>query len=109
MRLLLSKLQIAVGFILVVLCAAHLSWCQWSLPRHGTASPHGIETGLCNWGTSLLDIAAAAIAVLTIASGLIGLRVRSRTLPWYAAQIPAMVAWGWLGYSLVYSMFIYGG
>jgi hypothetical protein len=109
MRLLVAKIEIVLGFSLVILCAAHLSWCAWSLPRHGIQGPHGIDTGVCNWGTELSRIVVAAIAVLTIFSGAIGFRVRSRSLPWYAAQTPAIVAWGWLICGLIYTLLIYEG
>ena len=74
----------------------HLGWCKWSLPRHGIVGPHGVETAACNWGTSLFSISLAIIAILTLVSGLIGLRLRDRTGFWYASQIPAIVGWGWL-------------
>ena len=95
-RATIAKLEIAVAIGLVVLCAGHLGWCKWSLPRYGIAGPHGIETAACNWGSSLFSIGLAVIAVLTLASGFIGLRARAKTVYWYASQIPAIVGWGWL-------------
>jgi len=49
------------------------------------------------------------MAVLTTASGLIGSRVQANPLGWLASQIPATVAWGWAGYSLICALFSYRG
>jgi hypothetical protein len=95
-RATIAKLEIALSIALFVLGAAHLGWCKWSLPRSGIMGPHGLETTACNWGTSLLGIALAVIALLTLASGLIGWRTRAKTAHWYASQVPAILGWGWL-------------
>lgn|SRR5687767_7740868 len=105
MRATIVKLEIAISIGLFVVCAAHLGWCKWSLPRYGISGPHGIETTACNWGTSLLSIALAVIAILTLASGLIGWRVRAKTTYWYASQVPAILGWGWLGLGAISTLF----
>jgi hypothetical protein len=106
-RSLISKMEIGAGVALIALCLAHVGWCRWSLPRHGVRTSHGIETAACNWGTSLTDIIVGAIAALTLLSGLVGHRLQSKTMPWYLAQVPAIVAWGWLAYGSIYSLLIY--
>jgi hypothetical protein len=109
MRRLISKLELAIGALLLILGVARFGWCQWSLPRHGRQTPHGLETPVCNWGMDLMTILIGAIALLTIVSGLAGYRLHSRTFPWYAAQIPAVAAWGWAAYGLIYTFLIYPG
>lgn len=106
-RSLVAKCEIWAGALLVLLGIGHVSWCQWSLPRHGRMSPHGLETAVCNWGTSLLDLVVGLVATLTLLSGLIGYRVSARTVAWYMAQTPVIAAWGWLAYALIYSVVIY--
>lgn len=106
-RSLVSRFEVCVGVFLLFLGIAHVSWCQWSLPRHGTQGPHGLETGMCNWGTTLLDLVIGVVAALTLLSGLVGYRVRSKTVSWYVAQTPAMAGWGWVAYALIYSVFVY--
>jgi hypothetical protein len=107
MRLLVAKLEMALGAILLTLTLGHFSWCRWSIPRHGQMSPHGLETAVCNWGTELTGVALGAIGLLTFASGLIGYGAHRKTLGWYAAQLPAIAAWGWVGYALIHSFFVY--
>lgn len=109
MRLFVARLEVVVGTLLLVLCIGHFGWCQWSLPRYGHASPHGLETSVCNWGTELAGMIFGVVALLTLASGLIGYRVRGRAYAWYAAQTPAVLAWAWMGYGLIYSFLVYPG
>lgn len=109
MRALIAKVEVATGAALLALCMGHFGWCQWSIPRHGQMTPHGFETAVCNWGTSLGSIVLGAMALLTLASGIVGWRVRSRTIAWWAAQLPAIAAWGWAGYGLIHTLLIYPG
>lgn len=106
-RSFIAKLEVWTGAILVLLGIAHVSWCQWSLPRHGRMSPHGLETAVCNWGTTLLDLVIAVVATFTLFSGLVGYRVRARTVSWYMAQTPAFAAWGWVAHWLIYAVIYY--
>ena len=108
-RELVSKIELGVGAALLAVTFVRSGWCSWSLPRHGVPSPHGLETEICNWGTELAGLTVGVIAGLTIASGLISYRLRLRAGRWYAAQVPAAVAWGWLAYGLVYTLLIYEG
>jgi hypothetical protein len=94
-------LEIALAIGLFLMCAAHLGWCKWSVPRSGVMGPHGLETAGCNWGTSLLSIALAVIAILTLVSGVVGWWARARTAYWYASQVPAILGWGWIGFGLL--------
>ena len=103
-RTLIAKIEIGISIGIVILCAMHFSWCSWSLPRYGVMTSHGIETSACNWGSSLLSIALVLIASLTLASGMIGLRVHSRDGLWYTAQLPAIAAWGWLFAGFIHAL-----
>jgi hypothetical protein len=58
---------------------------------------------------NLATIVLGAIALLTIVSGLVGSRVHSRTVAWYATQIPALAAWGWLCYALIHTFLFFPG
>lgn len=109
MRSLIAKLEIAAGGVLLAVCIGHFSWCQWSVPRHGQATSHGVETAVCNWGTNPGSMVLAAVALLTVASGMLGYRVRSRTIAWWIAQLPAIASWGWVAYGLIYTFLLYPG
>ena len=104
-----SKLELVAGPLLLTVAVAHFGWCKWSVPRHGVAGPHGLETAICNWGTELSGLVVGIIAVLTIFSGAVSYRLRSRAGHWYVAQVPAVTAWGWVAYAVVYSFFFYEG
>ena len=107
-RLSIVKLEIVTSIVLLLACTGHFGWCEWSVPRHAEQTPHGFETAACNWGTVLTRLVIALIAVLTLLSGLLGYRARSKTFAWYAAQAPAMVSWSWVFYVLVFNL-IYSG
>lgn len=107
MRSFIAKLEIAAGLLLAASSLGHAAWCRFSLSGLGTPGPHGLEAGFCHWGTALLRIVVGALAALTLASGLIGYRVRARTGAWYAAQAPAVLAWAWVAYALIYALFAY--
>lgn len=109
MRLFIAKIEVVGGLLLLVLCVSHFGWCQWSVPRHGQQTAHGLETAACNWGTALAAMIFGLFAVFMLASGLIGYRVRARTFAWYASQLPAMAGWAWILYALVFSFAGYPG
>ena len=102
-----SKLELVAGPLLLIVAVAHFGWCKWSVPRHGVAGPHGLETGICNWGADLSGLIVGIIAVLTIFSGAVGYPLRLRAGHWYVVQIPAAAAWGWIIYAIVNTFFIY--
>jgi hypothetical protein len=104
-RTLISRIEIILGVALLLLIAGHVGWCRWSIPRHGIKTAHGIETAACNWGTSLFDITLGFIAVLTIVSGAVSYFARLRRVPWWVAQLPALVAWGWLVHGFIFAFF----
>ena len=96
-RTTVSKLEIALGIVLVVVVATHFGWCSWSVPLHGVITAHGRETRVCHWAASILATGVGIIAVLSIASGAVSYWQRRNRLRWLLAHLPAGCVLLWLG------------
>jgi hypothetical protein len=76
-----------VGALLALLGGAHWAWCSWSLPIHGVASPHGLETAACNWGMSMMVVLNIGLGVALLALGLLALWQRAVRWRWWTCQL----------------------
>lgn len=97
----ISRGEIVFALLLLVLVAGHYGWCEWSLPRFGVVTAHGLETTSCNWGTMILSAFLLGLALVTLGTGVVSYWVRSRAAAWWSAQVPTLGCWAWLSLEFV--------
>ena len=86
-RLKVARAEAVFGAFLVLLGVANFAWCAWSLPVHGVATAHGLETAVCNWGTGILAMFCIGVGAAIVLLGLIALWQKAVSWAWWACQI----------------------
>jgi hypothetical protein len=95
-RFQVARVEVFVGALLALSGVALCVWCSWSVPTHGVATPHGLETAACNWGTSMLALLNIGIGVAILVLGLLARWQTAVCWRWSVCQVAISALVGYI-------------